>query len=209
MSFLFWHRITGFFSGKSDSRAGSAEDRQPTLAEIQISLTEEFRVLRKTLRKQTLLLEETRSKLPEPVPTASRESAGAGLMRLASTFFHLEQSLLVQTIDSAPRRQAVALFWLQIEQLLDTEDICIIRELEVDFDPRLHRAVLVRDPDAPNSVVVEVLEPGFIEHGQVRTPAKVILGKKEDQFKNSTAERAPVANHKNCCARVVDRVPVL
>lgn len=187
-----WHRITRFFSGTNDLRAVSAEDREPSLAEVQASLAEEFRILRKTLRKQTHLLEETRSRLYEPVSrTSSAEGTGAGLMRLASTFFHLEQSLQGQTIDSPQRREAVALFWLQIEQLLDREDILIIRELGGPFDPRLHRAVLARDPDAPNSSVVEVLEPGFIEHGQVRKPAKVILGRGESQYENSIAETLP------------------
>jgi molecular chaperone GrpE (heat shock protein) len=192
MSFTIWHRITRFFSGTNDPCAVSAEEPEPSLAEVQASLAEEFRILRKTQRKQTHLLEEMRSRLHEPVPrTSSEEGAGAGLMRLASTFFHLEQSLQGQTIDSPQRREAVALFWLQIEQLLDREDIRIIRELGGSFDPRLHRAVLARDPDAPNSAVVEVLEPGFIEHGQVRKPAKVILGRGESQYENSIAETLP------------------
>ena len=192
MSLTIWHRLTRFFSGTNDLRAVSAEDREPSLAEIQASLADEFRILRKTLRKQTHLLEETRSRLHEPAPrTSSEEGAGAGLMRLASTFFHLEQSLQGQAIDSPQRREAVALFWLQIEQLLDREDIRIIRELGGPFAPRLHRAVLARDPDVPNSVVVEVLEPGFIEHGQVRKPAKVILGRGEDQHENSIAATLP------------------
>ena len=189
MSFSFWHRITRFFFGKCDPQEVSVEDREPPLAEVQASMTEEFRVLRKILRKQTHLIEETRSRLFEPNPgTSTEKSAGAGLMRLASTFFHLEQSLQGQTIDSPQRREAVALFWLQVEQLLEREDIRIIRESGGHFDPRLHRAVLARDPDVPNSVVVEVLEPGFFEHGQVRKPAKVILGRGKEQHENSIAE---------------------
>jgi molecular chaperone GrpE (heat shock protein) len=191
MLLTIWHRITRFFSGTNDPCAVSTQGREPSLAEVKASLTEEFRVLRKTLRKQTHLIEETRSRLYEPARTVSEEGIGAGLMRLASTFFHLEQSLHGQTIESPQRREAVALFWLQIEQLLDREDIRIIRELGGPFDPRLHRAVLARDPDTPNSVVVEVLEPGFIEHGQVRKPAKVILGRGEGQYENAIVETLP------------------
>lgn len=191
MSFSFWQSITRFFWGKGDSQAVSAKDREPTLAEIQTSLTEEFRVLRKTLRKQTHLLEETRSSLREPARVVSDEGTGVALMRLASSFFHLEQSLQGQNIDSPQRREAVVLFWLQIEQLLGKEDIRIIRELGGAFDPRLHRAIMAREPDAPNSMVVQVLEPGFIEHGQVRNPAKVILGRGEEQQENLIAENLP------------------
>ena len=208
MSFSFWHRITRIFSGKSASQAVLAEKREPSLADVQACLSEEFRVLRKTLRKQTHLMEETRSRLDEPARSASGEGHGAGLMRLASTFFHLEQSLQGQTIDSPQRREAVALFWLQIEQLLGNEDIRIIRELGGDFDPRLHRAVLVRDPDPPNNVVVEILEPGFIIHGQVSKPAKVILGREEDQAENSIAENLTMTNYESCTS-VLDRAPVL
>lgn len=57
----------------------------------------------------------------------------------------------------------------------------MIRELGVSFDPRLHRAVAAPNPGNGESIVAEVLEPGFIEGGKIRQPAKVILGRQEHE----------------------------
>ncbi|MBV5318033.1 MAG: nucleotide exchange factor GrpE [Desulfobulbaceae bacterium] len=176
MLHTFWNRITRcnlFAAGKV---LKGDEDPGPTLAEVQALLSEEFRGLRKILRKQALVVEELRARSGEAAKPQRQDRAGEGLMQMASTFFHLDQSLRDQALSSPQRREAVFLFWLQLEQLLDREDIQMIREQGVPFDPRLHRAVLAHESGARQLVVTEVLEAGFIEGGKVRKPAKVILG---------------------------------
>ena len=139
-------------------------------------MSEEFRGLRKLLRKQSALLSEVLSRQNQALDTLPKNGLNEELIRLASTFFHLEQSLSGQISGSPQHREAVSLFWLDLDRILDREDIRMIRERDVSFDPRLHRAVLAREPGAEKSVVVEILEPGFIEGGKVRRSAKVILG---------------------------------
>lgn len=191
----FWNRITSFNPFKKGNKAKLKKDRRPTLEDIQAAMSEEFRGLRKILRKQSLLGEELRARLKGPPGAPQTEDTGEGLMRLAAVFFHLDQSLRDQTLSSPQRREAVSLFWLQLEQLLEREDIQMIRERGVPFDPRLHRAVLAREPGAPKSVVTEVLEPGFIERGQVRKSAKVIIGPEEDNQATLEAEQETEQEH--------------
>jgi hypothetical protein len=144
------------------------------LAQIHATMGEEFRGLRKLLRKQRQMLEELHERqwhhpLPEQMRTES------GLIDLASAFFHLHQSLRERVADSPPHREALALFWLQLDSSLRQVDVHMIREEGAPFDARLHRAVLSRDAGSGNWVVAEVLEPGFIRGDVVATPAKVIL----------------------------------
>ncbi len=179
----FWHRFANCNPFNKNRSAQQEEVQSPTLETIQASLHEEFRGMRKILRKQSLVIEALRTKLDTFSHTSRSGGSNEELMQLASAFFHLGQSLGDQAIISPQRREAVSLFWLQLEQLLDQENIEIIREQGVLFDSRLHRAVLAHEPGAHKSVVVEVLEPGFIEHGKVRKAAKVILGPEKDEQK--------------------------
>ncbi len=167
----FWDRINLL----KKRRGPSEENHAPTLEEIRISMAEEFRGLRKMVRKQAVVVEGLQVKL-DALPVAQRAAdSSEELVRLASAFFHLDHSLQDQTAHTPQRREAVALFWLQLEQLLDKEHIQMIREPGVPFDPRLHQAVLTREPGARKNVVAEVLEPGIIQDGMVRRPATVIL----------------------------------
>lgn len=188
MPHIFWERIARCNPFKNRNPAKLEGDRGLTLQEVHTSMSEEFRGLRKHLRKQLLLIEELRARRDEPSEASPTDGAGEGLMQLAAAFFHLDQSLRDQMLISPQRREAVSLFWLQLEQLLDREDMQIIREQGVAFDARLHRAVLAREPGARKSVVVQVLEPGFIEHGKVRKPAKVILG--PEDYEQETSEES-------------------
>lgn len=190
MSHIFWDRIARCNPFKNRNPVKLEDDRELTLEEVHTSMSEEFRGLRKVLRKQSLLIEELRGRLEEPPEASRTDGAGEGLMQMAAAFFHLDQSLQDQMRISPQRREAVSLFWLQLEQQLDREDMQIIREQGVAFDARLHRAVLAREPGVHKSVVVQVLEPGFIERGKVRKPAKVILGP-EDYEQETLEENRP------------------
>lgn len=172
----WWHRITG-----RSPLAGVREtdgDEAPGLAldALQATMLEEFRGLRKTLRKQAQAVEAVRDRLDRAPEPRRNEENGEELMRLAAAFFHLDQALLEVTACSPRRQQAVALVWLQLDQLLDRNGVRMIREPGAAFDPRLHRAVLARTPEARDSVVTEMLEPGFMVDGAVRQPARVVLG---------------------------------
>ena len=195
----WWYRITGRIPLTGVKKTDGDEAPGLSLAELQATILEEFRGLRKTLRKQSQAVEAVRDRLDRAPEPRRNEQNGEELMRLASAFFHLDHALLDVTACSPRRRQAVALVWLQLEHLLDRNGIRMIREPGAAFDPRLHRVVLTRTPEARDSVVTEMLEPGFIEDGTVRQPARVILGPAreheqellEESSVNKTDDEAP------------------
>ena len=195
----WWYRITGRIPLTGVKKTDGDEAPGLSLAELQATMLEEFRGLRKTLRKQSQAVEAVRDRLDRAPEPRRNEQNGEELMRLASAFFHLDHALLDVTACSPRRRQAVALVWLQLEHLLDRNGLRMIREPGAAFDPRLHRVVLTRTPEARDSVVTEMLEPGFIEDGTVRQPARVILGPAreheqellEESSVNKTDDEAP------------------
>ena len=195
----WWYRITGRIPLTGVRETDGDEAPGLALEELQATMLEEFRGLRKTLRKQSQAVEAVRDRLDRAPEPRRNEENGEELMRLASAFFHLDHALLDVTACSPRRRQAVALVWLQLEHLLDRNGIRMIREPGAAFDPRLHRVVLTRTPEARDSVVTEMLEPGFIEDGTVRQPARVILGPAreheqellEESSVNKTDDEAP------------------
>ena len=172
----WWNRIAGCVPFADVKKADSEQTPGLSLDGLQATMLEEFRGLRKTLRKQSQAVDALRDRLDRaPEPRRNGENS-EDLMRLASAFFHLDHALLDLTACSPRRRQAVALVWLQLEHLLDRNGIRMIREPGAAFDPRLHRVVLTRTPEARDSVVTEMLEPGFMVDGAVRQPARVVLG---------------------------------
>ena len=172
----WWNRIAGCVPFADVKKADSEQTPGLSLDGLQATMLEEFRGLRKTLRKQSQAVDALRDRLDRAPEPRRNEENGEELMRLAAAFFHLDQALLEVTACSPRRQQAVALVWLQLDQLLDRNNVCMIREPGAAFDPRLHRAVLARTPEARDSVVTEMLEPGFMVDGAVRQPARVILG---------------------------------
>lgn len=172
----WWSRIWE----RKKLRREDKEEQGPSLGDIQESMAAEFNAVKKLLRKQSLLVEEMRSTLNQEAPEEPSEPLDEQLMRLAAAFFHLDQSVRGQAGFSSQRQEAFDLFWLHIEQLLATRAIQMIREAGGPFDPRRHQAVLTRAPDARNPRVIEVLQPGFLENGKVKKPAKVILGPQEE-----------------------------
>lgn len=169
----FWKRL---FRRSSPTPAGHNEPADPTPGEIHATMSEEFRGVRRMLRKQAMALEHLLARGEQAPVLGQDNKARDSLMRLATAFFHLDQSLRDRIADSPAHREAVALFWLQLERVLEEADLQMIRERGIPFDARLHRAVLVRETGQGELVVAEILEPGFVEGGRVRVSAKVILG---------------------------------
>ncbi|MGD9947716.1 MAG: nucleotide exchange factor GrpE [Desulfobulbus sp.] len=174
MAHEIWSRFVRRLTGSAKNGREKSNPTDLTLGDVHGALGEEFRGIRKMLRKQGAAMEELLSRRDAPQTTAIT-GKGDNLLQLAVAFFHLDQSLRSLLADSPAHREAVALFWLQLERGLDEIGFQMIREQSVPFDARLHRAVLSRGTGAVEWMVVEVLEPGFIYGETVRTPAKVIL----------------------------------
>lgn len=169
-----WKRIVRCLTGSANRSDGKSEPEDLTLGDVHAALAEELRGVRKMLRKQGAAVDEVLNRQEALQPKKS-VGTGENLILVATAFFHLDQSLRDLLIDSPAHREAVALFWLQLDRGLNEIDVQMIREQGGVFDARLHRAVLSRGTGAGEWVVAEVLEPGFMHGGTVRAPAKVIL----------------------------------
>lgn len=176
MSSSLWSRFRHWMRGSTEG-TGVESAAEVTLAEVHTALGEEFRGLRKLLRKQSQMLETLHERQTAP-GQASQNASTAGLPELATAFFHLHQSLRERLADSPAHLEAMALFWLHLDRSLHQIGMRMIRETGTPFDARLHRAVLSRGEGSGELMAVEVLEPGFMQGERVITPAKVILAHK-------------------------------
>ncbi|MDD2463946.1 MAG: nucleotide exchange factor GrpE [Desulfobulbus sp.] len=175
MAQCFWSRWWRWMRGSTTTTGAEADPLEVRLAEVHATLGEEFRGVRKMLRKQAQVLEELHGRQGHESPAVKGRTKGSSI-ELATAFFHLHQSLRERVAESPAHREAIALFWLQLDRSLQEIDVRMIREEGAPFDARLHRAVLSRGEGSGEWVVVEVLEPGFIRGDMVSVPAKVILG---------------------------------
>jgi len=171
----FLSRLCRWMRGSAETTDVASAPAEVSLAQVHATLGEEFRGVRKMLRKQTQVLEDLHNRQGHESPAVKGRTEG-GVIDLATAFFHLHQSLRERVAQSPAHREAIALFWLQLDRSLQEIDMRMIREEGAPFDARLHRAVLSRGEGSGEWVVVEVLEPGFIRGDVVSVPAKVILG---------------------------------
>lgn len=77
-----------------------------------------------------------------------------------------------------PLRQGVALVAQQLEEILKTHGIELIRPAGQAFDPSAHEALMmVERADLAAGQVAAVVRPGFRLHGRVVRPAQVTVAK--------------------------------
>ncbi|WP_448873949.1 nucleotide exchange factor GrpE [Desulfobulbus propionicus] len=175
MAHSFWSRLFPWIRRDTNPAGEKPVPVEVGVEQVRSTLVEEFRGLRKMVRKQGQVLEELHGLQARYSPSV-KGGTDEGLITLATAFFHLHQSLVDRLADSPAHREAMALFWLQLDRGLHEIDVRMIREKGAPFDARLHRAVLSRGTGTGEWVVAEVLEPGYIRGETVSTPAKVILG---------------------------------
>ena len=173
----FWHRLAQLFSfspAKAEQR-GVAAATSPE--QFQSMLSDEFRGLRRSLRKQAEAIERLEQRLDAPPLTNAPPDQRELLMRLAQAFHHLERAFRSRTEPLSPAiDEAIDLYWQHLDDCLERSGLSMIRETGVGFDARLHRAMASHGSGELAKVVGEVLEPGFLRDGAVHCPARVILG---------------------------------
>lgn len=65
----------------------------------------------------------------------------------------------------------------RLHQILEKSDVQSIETEEKMFDPTLHEAVEERESDKPSGTILSECSKGFLLHGKVLRPAKVIVAK--------------------------------
>ena len=87
----------------------------------------------------------------------------------------------LQAADRHEEGQLVAGLRLVDDQLRNTLTGHGLEELDVQpgtmFDPTLHDAVLTQESDGEEGTVVQVLERGYLLHGRLLRPARVIVAR--------------------------------
>jgi len=137
-------------------------------------ILDEVREVKRILRKQGISLDLFKEELLEKI----RKDQAAELtpfFDVVEAFFYHETSLRESDPLSAGRREALSILWEKLESLLSSVGIEIIRDEEVDFDPRLYEAVEATGEGEGGLVVGKVLQPGYIHEGKVLRPARAIV----------------------------------
>jgi molecular chaperone GrpE (heat shock protein) len=171
-----WDRLARLFSfprGKAEQSVVAATSPE----QFQSMLSDEFRGLRRSLRKQAEAIERLEQRLDAIPRTKASLAQSESLMQLAQAFHHLDRAFRSGAEPlSPPIDEAFGLYWRCLDDCLERSGLGMIRETKVAFDARLHRAMAAHGSGDSAKVVHEVLEPGFLRNGVVHRPAQVILG---------------------------------
>jgi molecular chaperone GrpE (heat shock protein) len=152
-------------------KTGSDENQQSGLQD----LFQEVSVVRKTLRKQTVLLEEVQQGLASLADREAKEEIEP-LLGCADALFHLDQVLRAGGGFSPQHEQALRMVWEKMDDVLDAAGIAMIRDQDVIFDARRHEAIERIGNDGGQPKVLRVVQPGYSLEGRVIRAAKTIVG---------------------------------
>lgn len=147
------------------------QNHKPRLQDI----LQEVGAMRKTLRKQTALLEEMQEGLAS-IHQCEAQKEIEPLLACTDAFFHLDQSLRESAGFSAQHEQAVGIVWERMDALLAASGVAMIRDRSVPFDPRCHEAIEGGEGD--KLTVLRVVQPGYRQQGRVIRAAKAIVGER-------------------------------
>jgi molecular chaperone GrpE (heat shock protein) len=162
-----WSRVIRFFKKDSPSR----NDLEVWKGEI----LEELEGIKKVLRRQTLFLEALKKEVLAQVGEKVLQDAEP-IRQLAESFFYFDSSLREGPGLPSGQDEAAEMVWKKLELLLSSLGLELIRRTGEPFDPRLHQTVERAEGENGNMVVTKIIQPGYLYHGQVIRPARVIIG---------------------------------
>jgi len=74
--------------------------------------------------------------------------------------------------------KGLALIKKQFEDVLKKHGVAEIEALGKPYDPNLHEAILQKEHQGPEGIIIEEMQKGYILHGRVIRPSMVIVSKK-------------------------------
>jgi molecular chaperone GrpE (heat shock protein) len=154
------------------------KSKPPTgLQEPASQVLEEIKDLRKHLRKQNFLMESFKTEIIKAIIDDQRPGLDP-CCDLADAVFYYEAALQVNEHVSPEQREALEIIWDKLDKLMSLAGLQIMRRAGGDFDAKIYEAVENRADGAPELMVLQVLQPGYIFNNMVLKPAKVVVGKK-------------------------------
>lgn len=74
--------------------------------------------------------------------------------------------------------KGLALIKRQFEDVLKKHGVAEIEAVGKPYDPNLHEAILQKEHEGPEGVIIEEMQKGYTLHGRVIRPSMVIVSKK-------------------------------
>jgi molecular chaperone GrpE len=74
--------------------------------------------------------------------------------------------------------KGIALVKKQFEDTLKKHGVAEIEALGKPYDPNLHEAILQKEHEGPEGIILEEMQKGYTLHGRVIRPSMVIVSKK-------------------------------
>ena len=162
-----WSKVIRFFKKDSPSR----NDLEVWKGEIQ----DELDGIKKILRRQGLFSEGFKREALARLEERGLKDAEP-ILQLAESFFYFQSSLLEEPGLTTGQNEAAEMVWKKLELLLSSLGLELIRHTGEPFDPRLHQTVERAEGENGNMAVTKIIQPGYLYHGQVVRPARVIIG---------------------------------
>ena len=164
-----WSKFVNIFRKKTPPK--SPESTEPTEFEL---LEDRLRKLQKRERRQAQILEQMHqdlsSKLDRVLGQQSRELPIDEITACAEN--------LALYYQHHPQDNTLAQTWKKFTVMLDALGIELILGHQQSFDDTRHQVCDIRnDPQAPDNVVLEVVRPGLVVHGQITRPAVVVVNR--------------------------------
>ena len=162
-----WSKVIRLFKKDSPSR----NDLGVWKGEI----LEELEGIKKVLRRQTLFLEALKKEVLAQVGERVLQDAEP-IRQLAESFFYFDSFLREGPDLPSGQDEAAEMVWKTLEVLLSSFGLEFIRRTGEPFDPRVHQTVERVEGEDGNMVVTKIIQLGYLYHGQVIRPARVIIG---------------------------------
>ena len=170
----------------------SVEEAVPTEAEIRVQeleaelahLTHDHHAIHEQLLRLGADFDNYRKRMARQFEDVKQHAAADLVLELLPGLDNLERALAVAYQDSTPSSTRLAEGVEMVLRLLKGALAKAgVRELQAHgqpFDPTLHEAAeVVRVPPDADGIVVEEIQRGYMMHGRLLRPAKVVVGKAE------------------------------
>lgn len=137
----------------------------------------------KYLRTQAEM-ENLRKRAERDIANAHRFSLEKFVKELLPVLDSFEQGLHISKNSAeelAAMREGMELTYTMLVKVLEKFGIEQIHPLDAVYDPHLHEAMsMVYMPDLAANTVIQVIQNGYVLHGRLVRPARVIISKTEE-----------------------------
>jgi molecular chaperone GrpE len=171
---MFYRKIREWFGSFEWFRRGKEQEEE----DPQRLILEETQNLKKLFRKQGMLLEEVHRE--QQAAAAGKKRDLEPLIDLCDALFHLQRAFQNPGLMSRQHAQVLNMVHQRMHRFAISFGIEMIVAEGIPFDARIHEVVTNRTPDALLLDVLEVIQPGYLKHGTILRPAKVIVGRRDD-----------------------------